>query len=608
MKLTIFPLKEYWELLARYLRHQRGYMALLTLLILSSTAIYIINPQFMRYFIDVATGSIAAENPTQALFLAGLAFLGGAFLTQILWVASGYVGQRIGWVSTNQLRRDLAEHCLHLDMDFHNQHTPGEFIERIDGDVSTLANFFSDFTIEVIGKIIMVAGILAFLFREDWRVGAVLTGFALIMLLVLLRTSNLAASYFQKMRDAQANLYGYIEERLAGTEDVRSCGAVAYTMLRFYQAARKLYRSELKAELVDQFSWSTAGILITIGNVTALLMGAYLLRTGDLTIGAVYLIFHYTTMLEGPVRRLSNELSDLQRANAGIARIQEFMKITPGIQPGQRVIPSGPLHVRFENVSFAYGTTPADASPSVPVQLSSTRPNVLSNLSFELAPGSVLGLLGRTGSGKTTITRLLTRLYELQQGRVTLGSTGIESIELQHTELDSLRQRVGMVTQNVQLFNSTVRDNLTFFDPTVSDAAILSTLDDLQLTPWLRGLPNGLDTVLDAGGAELSTGQAQLLAFARVFLRDPGLVILDEASAHLDPATEQQIEVAIDKLLQNRTAIIIAHRLSTVQRADTILILDEGRIQEMGSRAQLATDPDSRFYHLLQTGLTEVLA
>ena len=596
MKLTIFPLHQYWQLLARYLRHQRGQMLLLASLILSSTAIYIINPQFMRYFIDVATGETATENPTHALFLAGLAFLGGAVMTQILFVASGYVGQKVGWVSTNHLRRDLAEHCLHLDMDFHHQHTPGEFIERIDSDVATLAKFFSVFTLEVVGKLLMITGILALLFREDWRVGAVLTGFALIMLLVLLRTSNLAAAYYQKMRAARADFYSTIEERLAGVEDVRSSGALAYSMRRFYQAARKLYRSELKAELVDQISWSAAGVLITIGNVTALLIGAYLFQTETLTIGAVYLIFHYTTMLEAPIRRLSDELSDLQRANAGIARIQEFMEIKPQILTGRQSIPPGPLRVNFESVSFAYATPQSNAT-------SATNNMVLDNLSFELSPGSVLGLLGRTGSGKTTITRLLTRLYEPRQGRITLGG-----VNLLDTELVSLRQRVGMVTQNVQLFNATVRDNLTFFDPSISDAAILTTLDDLQLSAWLQTLPSGLDTILDAGNAGLSTGQAQLLAFARVFLRDPGLVILDEASAHLDPATEQLIEAAIDKLLHHRTAIIIAHRLSTVQRADDILLLNEGHIQEMGRRADLAANPDSRFYHLLQTGLTEVLS
>jgi ATP-binding cassette subfamily B protein len=171
-----------------------------------------------------------------------------------------------------------------------------------------------------------------------------------------------------------------------------------------------------------------------------------------------------------------------------------------------------------------------------------------------------------------------------------------------------VRQRVGMVTQNVELFRASIRDNLTLFNPSISDVRLHRVLDDLGLSEWLAGLPEGLDTELAAGGADLSAGQAQLLAFARVFMGDPGLVILDEASSRLDPATERLIERSVDRLLEGRTAIIIAHRLATVQRADEILILDQGRVVEHGPRAALAGDPGSHFARLLRTGLEEVLA
>ncbi len=170
-----------------------------------------------------------------------------------------------------------------------------------------------------------------------------------------------------------------------------------------------------------------------------------------------------------------------------------------------------------------------------------------------------------------------------------------------------LRRHIGMVTQDVQLFAATVRDNLTLFDPDIPDARVLEVLRDLGLYGWFQSLPSGLDTELGSAGGGLSAGQAQLLAFARVFLKDPGLVILDEASSRLDPATEQLIERAVDKLLRGRTGIIIAHRLPTVQRADEIVILEEGEILERGPRALLASDPDSHFAHLLRTGLEEVL-
>ncbi|MBP7689591.1 MAG: ATP-binding cassette domain-containing protein, partial [Thermoflexales bacterium] len=211
--------------------------------------------------------------------------------------------------------------------------------------------------------------------------------------------------------------------------------------------------------------------------------------------------------------------------------------------------------------------------------------------------------LGRTGSGKTTLARLLLRLYDVPDGEIYLENKPIRAVRE-----STLRQRVGMITQDVQLFHASVRDNLTFFEPDVPDEVLRQQLIDLGLWPRISALPDGLDTELASGGRGLSAGEAQLLTCARLFLRDPGLVIMDEASARLDPATEHLIEAAIDRLLTGRTGIIIAHRLKTVLRADRILILEDGCIVEEGERAALQRDPQSRFYQLLQTGLEEVLA
>jgi ATP-binding cassette subfamily B protein len=250
-------------------------------------------------------------------------------------------------------------------------------------------------------------------------------------------------------------------------------------------------------------------------------------------------------------------------------------------------VPEGALPLAFEEVTFSY----EEDEP------------VLRDLSFQLKPGTVLGLLGRTGSGKTTLARLVYRLYDPQAGAVLLGG-----VDARRPAVKALRERVAIVTQDVQLFQASVRDNLTFFDRSIDDERIHAVIEELELSEWYDGLSDGLDTRLETGGRGLSAGEAQLLAFTRVFLRDPGLVILDEASSRLDPATEQLIERAVGRLLQNRTAIVIAHRLGTVQRADEIMILRDGRVVEYGERERLAADPSSRFYKLLQTGLEEVLA
>jgi ABC-type multidrug transport system fused ATPase/permease subunit len=285
---------------------------------------------------------------------------------------------------------------------------------------------------------------------------------------------------------------------------------------------------------------------------------------------------------------MTHEIESFQTIGACVERLTEFRKFQPQVVDGPGTEPvTGPLALAFEEVTFSYnGGDP-----------------VLSDLSFSQKPGSVLGLLGRTGSGKTTLARLIFRLYDPRQGRITLNG-----VDLRQSQLTALRQRVALVTQDVQLFRASVRDNLTFFDRSIPDERILQTLETLELGDWFRSLPNGLDSELETGSRSLSAGEAQLLAFTRVFLRDPGLVILDEASSRLDPATEQRLERAIDKLLAGRSAIIIAHRLHTVHRADDILILDEGKSAEYGNRQALAANSASRFAQLLQTGLEEVLA
>jgi ABC-type multidrug transport system fused ATPase/permease subunit len=226
----------------------------------------------------------------------------------------------------------------------------------------------------------------------------------------------------------------------------------------------------------------------------------------------------------------------------------------------------------------------------------------VNHVSFHLPPGQILGVIGRTGSGKSTLARLLLRLYDPQSGAIRLGG-----VDLRDVALADLRAHVGLVTQEVQLFQAGVRANVSFFAPANDDARLEKALRHLGLWDWVANLPNGLDTVL--GGAQgLSAGEAQLLAFARVFLKNPGLVILDEAGSRLDPATEQLLERAIDGLLANRSAIIIAHRLATVQRADLIMLLDNGQVVEFGPRAALAADPTSHFARLLRSGMQEVLA
>lgn len=568
----------YRSILASYLKPQRKRVTILGVLLALGLGFELANPWILRAFIDQATTGA----PIDTLTWLALLFLVAALGAQLVTVGESYVAENVGLTATNQMRSDLTLHTLKLDPQFHGSHTPGELIERVDGDVATLSNFFSRFVVQMFANAVLLVAVLGLMFTIDWRVGLATSVFVVITVALVNKMRNMSVSYWRVARQSSAELFGFLEERLSGTEDIRSSGAVAYTMRRLYERSRNLLRTDRKAALIGSSSGGVTIIVFTLGTALALGLGVMLFQEGAITLGTVYLIFSYTESLRRPIDQLTRQLQDLQQAGASINRIGDLMQEKSTIHDGDGpAIPAGTLSVQFEGVTFGYN---ADEP-------------VLEDVSFFLQPGEVLGVLGRTGSGKTTLTRLLFRLYDPQRGMIKLGG-----VALQDTQVASIRQSVGMVTQSIHLFHASLRDNLTLFDKSIPDARIIEVLQELGMGDWLASMPEGLDTKLAPGGSTLSAGQGQLVAFARVFLKEPGLVILDEASSRLDPATERRVEKAVDKLLGGRTAIIIAHRLATVQRADTILIIEDGRIVEYGSRVQLLKDPSSHFADLMRTG------
>lgn len=584
------PLKRYWRLLVTYLRPQAGSVLLLALLLVGSIGLQLANPQIVRFFIDTTQQG----GTSRTLMLAAVLFVGIALVQRSAALGTVYVGTNVGWTATNALRANLTRHLLRLDMPFHKVHTPGELIERIDGDVTALANFFSQLMIKVVGNALLILGVLVLLFREDWRVGIGLSLYTLVTFLALGALQRLAVGRWAAASQAQAEHYGFLEERISGTEDIRASGAEAYVMRRLHILMRAMLEKEWSARLLSSLTFVSTNFLFVIGYAVGLSLGAYLYSRGAFTIGTAYLVVYYIGMLAAPLESIREQIEDLQRATASIDRVEELLATPQQVREQVRAqLPNGVLGVAFDDVTFAYNDREAGAD---------TEP-VLRNLSFTLRPGEVLGVLGRTGSGKTTLGRLLFRLYDPTGGAVRVGEHDIRDVAF-----SDLRARVGMVTQDVQLFGASIRDNLTLFNRTINDARIQAVLQSVGMWSWIESLPRGLNTLIGAGGQGLSAGEAQLLAFGRVFLRDPGVVVLDEASSRLDPATERLLERAVDQLLSRRTGIIIAHRLHTVQRADTIMILEHGKIVEYGPRALLAADPNSRLSALLQTGMEELVA
>ena len=575
-------LRRYWRTLALYLRPQWPRMVLLTGILFGTIGVRIVAPLVASRFIDAAT----AGGTLRTLISLALLTMLLALLGQGMVVAETYIAENVSWTATNALRVDLVGHLLRLDASFHNTRTAGELIERVDGDVAALARFFSRFVVNVLGNGLLILGIVLLLLGVDWRIGLGLGLFVTLALVAMLRIRAVATPAWAAERQASADFYGFLGEHLAGLEDIRSSGAGAFVLRRCAEVMRLWLAATINAQMKGYALISASQGLFALGTTVAFALSAILFRSGTLTIGTVYLIFQYTAILRQPAEQLRNEVQDLQQADASLGRIEALLGTVPRLVDGPGdALPPGPLAVELDGVSFAYGDAPS----------------VLREITVRLEPGRVLGVVGRTGSGKTTLTRLLPRFYDPATGVVRLGG-----IDLRTVSLAAVRSRIGLVTQDVHLFDASVRDNLTLFDDRVPDDRIGDVLETLGLGDWLRALPRGLATPLGSGDAGLSAGQAQVLACARIFLRDPDVVILDEASSRLDPATERLVHTALGALLAGRTGIIVAHRLSTIAFADDLLVLEGGRVREYGRRADLAADPGSRFAELLRVATKEV--
>jgi ATP-binding cassette subfamily B protein/ATP-binding cassette subfamily C protein len=403
-------LQQYWHLLVDYLKPQKGRVVKFAIALLFSIGLQILNPQILRYFIDTAVSGgddlRSVVDHRQKLFLAALLFIGVALITQVMSITATFYGENVAWKATNALRADLVEHCLTLDLSFHKYRTPGELVERIDGDVQNLSEFFSKFTIHILGNLLMVLGVIVVLFIEDWRAGVAILSFAIIALFTLIKLRSISVFHWGGYRQFSAEFFGFLGEQLTGMEDIRANGAKNYVMHRFYTIIRNWLPIFHKARLADTILWVTTNGMFTFGSVVALIVGAYLWSQQAITIGTVYLLYYYTNILSEPIEQIRNQFEDLQQADASIYRITDLLQVQSQLSTGgEQSIPPGALSIAFENVSFGYNDRGLG-----------TGDLVLQDISFNLPAGQVLGLLGRTGSGKTTLARLLLRLYDPQSG------------------------------------------------------------------------------------------------------------------------------------------------------------------------------------------------
>lgn len=482
------------------------------------------------------------------------------------------VGQRL----TARIRNDLFSHAMALSLRFHDRTPVGKLLTRLTSDVDALAEVFGSGAVGVLADLVTLIVIAITMISIEWRLGLLLmlSQLPVIAGILWLQSRYRKANY--RVREELGQLNADLQENLQGLEVVQMFRRETVNSARFARTTGA-YRQAVTGTILYDSSISAFIEWVALTAVAVVLaLGGSMVSGGLMGLGTLTTFILYSQRLFDPLRQLAERFTQIQGGLTAVERIGELLEqpIEIGELPDNQRTAAAVLsgierssagEVIFENVSFAYR---ADDP-------------ILQDLSFRIAPGEHVALVGPTGSGKTTIIRLLCRLYEPQQGRILL-----DGIDIRQLPIPTLRQRLGVVLQDTFLFSGNVADNLRL-DAPISTDALRRICQELGLEPLLRRLPDGLATELRERGGNLSSGERQLLSVARVAIRDPSVLVMDEATAFMDPSTEATLQRDLDRLLKQRTAIVIAHRLATVEAADRILVLKKGRLVEQGNHLEL---------------------
>lgn len=532
----------------------------------ASTILGLLPPRLVGLIIDRAL----AGGETRLLYALAFALLGAHVLVNILNGLRSWFEGRLGQRVTYDLWRDLYGNLQRLSFSFYEKNPTGSLMSRITNDVSSVERFMVDGVNIILMASLTLVGITFILFWLNWRMA--LAAVVPIPLLVLLAwlVSRRAHRIFREVRRKMGDISALIQDSISGIREVKSFGREEYEIERFCEKSSDYMASNLEA--VRLFALFFPAIMSTTALGTFLVLltgGTAAAQTGSPTPGEIVSFLFYIGLFYQPIQQLNRVNHQLQHARASSERIFEIIDARPQIREAPDAVPlARPVRgaVTCEDVFFSY-------EPGS---------EVLRGISFEARPGEMIALVGPTGAGKTTIVSLLPRFYEPQAGRITL-----DGLDVRRLKLADLRANIGIVMQEPFLFNGTIRENIAYARPEAADSEIEAVARTANAHRFIDALPDGYGQEVGERGIKLSTGEKQRIAIARALLKDPPLLILDEATASVDTRTEQLIQEAIEKLLANRTTFVIAHRLSTVVRADRILVVRDGRIVESGKHESL---------------------
>lgn len=548
-------------LLRKY--HLHVILALATLL--GITAAQLVLPTIIKQVIDVGL----ARGEIRFLFQAALLILAIGLVTAVLIYFQRYISEWIAAHIGYDLRNQLYDHIQHLSFTYHDHAQTGQLISRCIEDVRSIERFTGFGVVELIHLVLLFAGVVTLLFVLNARLATIALLPMIPLVAMTTKLGKKIGRYFLAVDQSLGELSSRIQENITGVQVVRAFAREPYEIARFDQANRTLYNA--RVTVISEWSkiMPTSWFLMTLSTILILWFGGQMVIAGEMTIGEVVAFNGYLILLALPARQLTWLVNLAGEAIAGVQRTYEVLDMNPEIQssPDASILPPLAGQVVFKDVCFRYSGEKAHA---------------LEDLTLSVEPNEVIALIGSTGSGKTSLVNLIPRFYDTSEGAVL-----VDDHDVRLVDLTSLRKQIGIVLQTSLLFSTTIRENIAYGKPEAREDEIISAAKAAQAHDFILEFPDGYDTMVGERGVTLSGGQRQRVAIARALLLDPRILILDDSTSSVDMQTERLIQQALEHLMEGRTTFIIAHRLSTVRRADTILVMDRGQIVERGTHRQL---------------------
>lgn len=511
------------------------------------------------------------RDTANAIIIGASILLGIYILKAVCNYIVGYLGHVVGVRMQADMRRDLFAKYEKLPYSYFDKHKTGDLLSRLTNDLMNIAELAHHGPENIFLALLMFGGSFFFLFDIDWRLTLILFSIIPFIIIFTIISRKIMMAAMRASRKQMAEINTTLENSITGIRETKAYAKEEHELERF-TSVNKIF-ARYRSDAMKALGWFSAimEFMTDALYLAVIFAGGMFLRNGSINAGEFAAFLLYISMFLNPIRRIVTLVEQIQDGMSGFERFSEIMSVPDEVDEGSIVIDEIRGDVEFKNVSFHY-----DPEAECEVR------EVINNLSMKISAGETLALVGPSGGGKSTICNLLPRFYTIQEGSISIDGNDVSDITL-----ESLRKNIGIVSQNVFLFDGTVRENIAYGSPEATNEEIVEAAKKANIHDYVMTLPQGYDTQVGERGVKLSGGQKQRVSIARVFLKNPKLLILDEATSALDNATEMQIQSSLEELSRGRTVIVVAHRLSTVKNADRIMVIDEGNIIESGTHEEL---------------------